>query len=413
MTEQLVRREAGTRLETIPATYETVSERVLVKEASSRLVTVPATYETVRETVTVEPARTIWRLGKSSKSKYADDALLEAARKLGLDTTNAAPGQCFAEYRVQPKFETRTEKVVSSEASSRVEIVPARYETVEERVLVKEAGTRIVQVPAVYETVTEKILVKPATTEWKKGTGPIQKVDDGTGEIMCLVDVPAEYRTVSKRVVKTPATTKTIEIPAEYKTVKVRKMTTPPSERRVDIPAKYSTLTKREQIADARRYWTRAGKGTDGSATGRQLCLSEIPAKTKTVARRVEKTPAGSKRIEIPAEYKTVKVRKLKTAASTRTIEIPAQYETVTKRQLVTGGQMEWRPVLCETNATRDVVSRIQRALTAAGHNAGPADGVIGRQTLNAIASYQEKNRLPKGGLNYETISALGVKVGR
>jgi peptidoglycan hydrolase-like protein with peptidoglycan-binding domain len=85
----------------------------------------------------------------------------------------------------------------------------------------------------------------------------------------------------------------------------------------------------------------------------------------------------------------------------------------VTKRQLVSGGQMEWRPVLCETNATRDVVSRIQRALTAAGHNAGPADGVIGRQTLNAVASYQEKNRLPKGGLNYDTISALGVKVGR
>ena len=78
--------------------------------------------------------------------------------------------------------------------------------------------------PPVYENVTERILVKPAYTTWKKGRGPIEKINQATGEIMCLVEVPAEYRTVTKRVLKTPAGTKKVTIPAVYKTVKKRIM---------------------------------------------------------------------------------------------------------------------------------------------------------------------------------------------
>ena len=56
----------------------------------------------------------------------------------------------------------------------------------------KAASTRLETVPAQYETVTEEVLVRPAYTTWKKGTGPIQRIDQATGEIMCLVEVPAE-----------------------------------------------------------------------------------------------------------------------------------------------------------------------------------------------------------------------------
>jgi hypothetical protein len=52
--------------------------------------------------------------------------------------------------------------------------------------------------------------VKPATMVWKKGRGPIQRVDDATGEIMCLVEEPAVYKDVTRTVVKTPATTQVI-----------------------------------------------------------------------------------------------------------------------------------------------------------------------------------------------------------
>lgn len=81
--------------------------------------------------------------------------------------------------------------------------------------------------PTVYENVTEKVLVRDGYTTWKKGRGPIERIDNATGEIMCLVEVPPEYKTVTKRVIKTPASVRQVEIPAEYKTVKRRLVVEP------------------------------------------------------------------------------------------------------------------------------------------------------------------------------------------
>jgi hypothetical protein len=103
--------------------------------------------------------------------------------------------------------------------------------------------------------VTERVVDRPAHTVWKKGRGPIERVDHATGEIMCLVEVPATYKTVSKRVVRTPATTRTVEIPAQYKTVKVRKLVSAPQTRRIEIPEEYQTVTKRRLVAEGRMEW--------------------------------------------------------------------------------------------------------------------------------------------------------------
>lgn len=59
-------------------------------------------------------------------------------------------------------------------------------------------------VPAVYKTTTEEVLESPAQTVWKKGRGPIEKLDNATGEIMCLVEIPAKYRTIQKVVLENP-----------------------------------------------------------------------------------------------------------------------------------------------------------------------------------------------------------------
>ena len=168
---------------------------------------------------------------------------------------NAKPGECYARVMIPEQYRTTSERVMVSEASERIETVPAVYRTVTERVMVKEASERIETIPATYETVTERVMVKPAYTTWKKGTGPIQKVDNATGEIMCLVEVPAEYKTVTKRVLKTPATTRTVTVPAEYRTIEVRKLVDPASERRVTIPAEYETVIKREKVGDSRLEW--------------------------------------------------------------------------------------------------------------------------------------------------------------
>ena len=288
----------------------------------------------------------------------------------GLTPPNAKPGQCFTRIQTPAKYRTVTEKqlveeaghrievipasykqgtkrVLVSEATEKLQVIPATYKTVTERVMVKAASSKITQVPATYETVTSRILDKPARKEWKRGTGPIQKIDHTTGHIMCLVEIPASYKTISKRVLKTPASTRTVKIPAEY----------------------------------------------------------------RTVSKRVVATPATTRTVAVPAQYKTIQVTKEATPASQRRIEIPARYKNVSRQELVSEGGTEWREILCETNMTNARITDIQRALKSAGHNPGPIDGVIGSDTMTAVNSFQRAKGLPVDKyLNIQTVRALGVK---
>jgi hypothetical protein len=311
---------------------------------------------------------TIDRLKQSLAGDSQKSAAAAGVSGTELLPPNAKPGECYARVFIPPQYKTEQVNVVRREATSRIEttppkftwadeqvlvrdaserleVVPATYGWVEEQLLVSPASSRLETVPAVYDNVSEKILDKPAHTVWKKGSGPITRVDEATGEIMCLIEVPATYKTVTKRAQVKPATTREIEIPAQYKTVK----------------------------------------------------------------KRVMKTPPTTRKVEIPAEYKTMRVRKLAEPAKSKTIPIPEVTDTVTKRTMTTDGRVEWRPILCKTNTTPDIVARIQTALDKAGHNPGPIDGVIGRQTMAAVTSYQKAKGLATGGITINTLKSLGV----
>ena len=179
-----------------PATFRTVSEKIVTREASERFEVTAARYDIVEETVLVR------------------------------------------------------------EASSELEVIPATYEVVQERVLVKPASKTIAEIPATYETVAEQVVDKPAHTIWKKGSSAfggnvLSQTTTDTGEVMCLVEVPASYKTVSKRVLTSPARTDVTEIPAEYTTVSKRVVKTPPSTREIIIPAQYDTVQVTKLVAPA------------------------------------------------------------------------------------------------------------------------------------------------------------------
>lgn len=283
---------------------------------------------------------------------------------------NAKAGECYARVFVPPSYQTQTERVMVQPEGERVQysepqyewvmetrvlrpehekldIVPAKFEWVEERVMVKEASEELRYVAAEYEWVEERVLVKPAYTTWKKGRGLIERIDDATGEIMCRVEVPAVYKTVKKKVVKNPARTERVAVPAQYRTVKKQVMV----------------------------------KG---------------PMTVKTV---------------VPAKTQSVKVRKLVSEAKSTRVLVPAKFETVTKTVRVADGRLEWRSVLCETNAGVGLIKRIQVALKARGFEPGPIDGVVGRETMEAVERFQQKNKLSSGKLTLETINALGVRM--
>lgn len=411
--EKVLVRESAEKVETIPAKYESVQETVTLQPAYTKLVPVPATYEKVTEKIEVSPSQTIWvtNLGKNALPVSA--ATVAAAKQAGIRADEAVPGMCFKQYYKPAQFKTETKKVLIKEASEKVETIPAEYETVEEQVLISEASTKIVEVPATYETVTEQVLVEPAKTVWKKGSGPIERIDNTTGEIMCLVEIPAKYKTIQKEVIKTPTTTKVVEVPAVYETVKVRKLVSPEKEKRTPVPAEYKEVKVRSKVSDASFAWHASHDETkpEGAPTGTQICLKEIPARHETVTKLVVKTPAGYQQEKVAAVTETVTVRKLAAKAEEKRSKIPAEYKTVAKRTKVSDERLEWRQVLCETNMTKDIVTRVQQALETAGYDVGGVDGIVGSATLRAVDAYQRSKGLPTGGLTIRTLESLGVKI--
>ncbi len=289
---------------------------------------------------------------------------------LSLYPPDARPGECYAKVLVPAKYDTISEKVVKREASEKVSIIPAKYEWVEERVLTKEAAesiqvvpavyrwveekimvepasTRLVPVPATYETVSERVLDRPEQTVWKKGRGPIERVDNTTGEILCLVVEPATYKTINRTIVKSPASSRAVDVPPVFKTI-------------------------RKQVVDR---------------------------------------PAEVRKATSPAEYTTIKVRKMVQPASEQRINLPAEFQTVTKRVKVSAERLNWQPILCETNVNQDIIARLQQALKTKGFNPGDVDGVLGSSTLTAVEGYQRSAGLARGGVTMETLDSLSVKL--
>lgn len=310
------------------------------------------------EPASVEPA-----------SPYAPPPAESTGDELGLPP-DARPGECYAKVYIPPVYEMREEKVLLQEESQRVEIVPAEYEWVEEKVVIREAAedieiipaefqlvdekvmispasTRIEEIPAEYEWIQENVMIKPAEYAWKKGRGPIEELDNATGEILCLVEIPAEYETVQKKILKKPAATRTLDIPPEYRSIQKEVMVKPPQVRRIPVPPEYTTILVKKMIQPERQV----------------------------------------------------------------VVPVPPQYGTIRKEVMVSEGRMVWQRVLCETNLSPDVIRRIQEALSQRGYDVGAPNGELNQETVSAVKSYQRVNGLAVGGLTYETLESLGISV--
>jgi len=252
---------------------------------------------------------------------------------LSLYPPNAQPGECYAKVLLPAKYDLVSEKVIKREASEEVTVVPAKYEWVEERIQVREA--------------TERLEVVPASFRWKKGRGPIEKIDNVTGEILCLVVEPATYKTINRTIVKAPASTRSIDVPPTFKTI-------------------------RKQVVDR---------------------------------------PAEVRKLSVPAEFSTVKVRKMVEPPREQRVSLPPEFQTVTKRVKTQAERLSWQPILCETNVNQNIIAEIQQALKSKGFNPGDVDGVLGSATLNAVEAFQRRSGLARGGVTMETLQALEVKL--
>lgn len=411
-SEEVVVQEASERIETIEAQYEKVEQSIVVKESSQQLDVIPTEFSNDADEVEVLAAERSWTTKVGNTTLPASPDAIEHIARSGVDTNAVEPGGCFVEFFKEAQYETKVQRVMTRPATEEITILPAEYETVEERIVVKEASSEVVDVPAVYRTQTESVLVEPARSVWQDDCGVVERVDNATGEVMCLVEVPARYETLTKTVLDTPATTKTINIPAVYKTVKVERLVRPASEQRVEIPAEFTSVEKRVKVADPVFFWLAKGESADEDAvaTGREVCMTERPAEFASVPKQVISKPATVKTSSIPARYQTIQVDRLVSPASERRITIPARTKTVTSQIETSPAKVEWRKVLCKANMTPQLVTSLQRALKREGFDPGPIDGVVGNTTMRAIERYQVEEGIDRGGITYEALKRLKVQ---
>ncbi len=195
VTEEILKREAGEKVEVIPAVYEWIEKKVVVKEPSEKIEIIPATYKTVEEKVEVVPAT------------YK----LEATK---------------------PVYETVKVKVVDK---------PARTAWKKGNGLLDKIDHAtgdimcLVNIPATYKTLKKQVLKTPATVK--------------------KVEIPAQFKTIKKRVVDKPAEVRKISIPAEYKTIKVKTLVSPAKEVRTPIKEERQVVTKLVKESDEQMSW--------------------------------------------------------------------------------------------------------------------------------------------------------------
>ena len=273
---------------------------------------------------------------------------------------DAKPGECYAKVVIPAKYEVQTQELEIRQASEKIKVIPAKYEMGSEKVLVKEASTKIVPVPATYGTAAEKVETKPAATSWKvslkKGATPVSPALlaaakasgielDAAKPGMCYREYfqPAQYKTETSEVLVSEVSEKVEVVAAKYEWAEEKVLIKEASKKVIAVPATYEIATEKVMIEPEKIVWQK-GRGLVEriDTTGEIMCKVKIPAKYKTIEKRVVKTPATTKVVEIPAEYTMQKVRKLVTPAQEKRIAIPEKKSTVSKTVLVSEETFAW-----------------------------------------------------------------------
>jgi len=104
-----------------------------------------------------------------------------------------------------------------------------------------------------------------------------------------------------------------------------------------------------------------------------------------------------------------VKTRVLDIPAKETKITTPAVYETYDTTVKTAESYLKWQEILCETNTTEDVVSKLQRELKSRDYNITNVDGVYGAETRAAVNAYQKDEKLNQGALTLKTLETLGL----
>jgi len=285
---------------------------------------------------------------------------------------NARPGECFARVMIPARYETRTKDVVVDQGEERLGVRDARFASQTRDILIRDAANRYVVHQPVYKAVQERVMVRPSYERL---------------EVQAAV-----YRTVSEQIQIAPARTawKPGKSLADWSGVKDTKNKHGEVYCLVEIPAKTKTVTKRILVRPARTH-----------------TVSVAPL-YRTITRHVLVDPGGVEEVPMAAQYGQITTQRLITEATSYRTTIAPRTQRISYRVEVAPARYDWIPVLCKTNTTPAAISNVQSQLQHLGYYHGQPSGELDLSTENAVRKYQQAVDIPHGGyLSLKTLLAL------
>lgn len=272
------------------------------------------------------------------------------------------PGQCWVYGQIKPRKREKTISVTVKDSHTTINVTPAEIKRGYKKVVTREGTMTYRLQPATYKRVTERVLVREETTRYVK--------------------VPAVYEERDKRVVVEEA--KTVleqcqtpgsglafcarEIPAKEKVVKVQVLVQPEQSKVEVVPAKYEEVTK----------W-------------------------------VVDQPARVVEVSLAPRTEEVEVEEIVKPASASPYQVPAQTRKIQTQVYEGSPRMVMRQAVCNNDLNSGLIAELQQRLQESGYDAGPADGRLGQQTMDALGKFQEDNGLAVGSITFEALNSLGI----
>ncbi len=369
VTEQVLVREASSRVTVANARYEKASAQALSREAGTTLSVVPAKFEKTTEQVLAQDAARRLTISPAKFETMSEQVIKEIN----------APGVSV----VPAKFETVTEQVLVQDAYTELRVVPAKFETVSEQVVTRPAYTVLKVVPAVYETVSEQVLdqdayttlsIAPAITDldglrdmiakngssYSKGgvtrsfttdeISNLKSVLSGNVTRLTKDEYGNVYAVVTEQVLERPAYSTYSTNAAKYETITEQELIKEAGTRIERVPAQFETVKESILTSPATTKWEK--RKTDANCLSANpddclvWCLVEVPAQYKEVTKQVRKscgagyTASGDdciRTVEVPAEYASRSYQKLAQPAGSNKTDVAARYVTRSYNKLLIG----------------------------------------------------------------------------
>ena len=288
---------------------------------------------------------------------------------------DAKPGQCFTKAFYPPKVTKVTKiksikKVITTDASIKYDVIPAKYTWESKRVKVSDGTEKIIVTPAVYKTVYERVMVEPSSKIWRRGnfqTSPkafsscvesaklsgmnVENATVGT----CFYEQlsPAKYKNITSKILVAEASERYVVTPATYRTVAKKIITDNTTEKLIPSVAKYKKVKAKVEVEPARTEWRKTVCHNRGCNESEVICLVEVPVTYKTITKRIVLEPSVKKVVSVKPIVQTVYTQEMVTPPIQKKIQVPAKYQTVVQRRKISEEKHYWTDASMQNSTTR------------------------------------------------------------